>query len=143
MRSGPHLIISLSIGALLSAFLDSNISIFTLVAYAGVVGIAIDFDHFLIARWNSGSWEALLRCMRDPKIVFIDQDAIFQQREDLASQRLLTHHILGAILTVSTWIIEPTLGLITGVVLYGHILADIVYDIRQSGSNSSFASGER
>lgn len=102
-----------------------------LVGYAGALGVGIDFDHFLIARWNTGDWTAVRRVLARPSIVFVDQDAIFDENDLFALQRLLSHVVIGGLLVGALAVVLPSLALVSAVVLYAHVLADLVDDNRR------------
>jgi hypothetical protein len=98
------------------------------VGYAAVVGVGIDFDHFLVARLNAGDWAALRRCLRRPRIVLVDQEAIFEPLEVNPVERLLSHVVIAGALVGGLWPVSPYVAWLTGVVLYAHLLGDLVAD---------------
>lgn len=101
-----------------------------LLAWAAAVGVGVDFDHLLVARLNSGDWSALRRLLHNPSIVVLDQDAIFD--DDLwARQRLLSHHVLGGFLVAALVPASVPLAAFTALILYAHVLADLVHDNRR------------
>lgn len=100
-----------------------------LVIYAAVLGVGIDFDHFLVARLNTGSWAAARRCLRDPRIVFADQDAIFASGDVGVLRRLLSHVLIAGLLVAGLTFVDPFLAAFSAVVLYGHLLADLIWDV--------------
>lgn len=101
------------------------------VAYATVVGVAIDFDHFLVARINTGSWRPLRYVLANPRRALADQSTIFRPTDLGPFDRLLSHAVIVGAAVPATWWVDPELGLTTGVVLYAHVLADLVADVRQ------------
>jgi hypothetical protein len=98
------------------------------VGYAAVVGVGIDLDHFLVARYNAGDWRALRRCLRRPRIVLFDQGAIFETLDVNPVERLLSHVVIAGVLVGALWLVSPYFARVTGVVLYAHLLADLVAD---------------
>lgn len=100
-----------------------------LVAYAVVLGVGIDFDHFLVARLNTGEWTAVRRCLRDPRIVFADQNQIFNTGDVGTLRRLLSHVVLGGLAVGLLLVFDVFLAVFTAVVLYTHLLSDLVWDV--------------
>lgn len=122
----------MAVGGVLAAVIPSGLPWWVVVGYSAVVGVGIDFDHFLVARLNTGSWRAARRCLANPRLVFLDQSAIFEPREVLVLQRLLTHAVIGGALVLGLWLPGyGTLAVVTAVVLYAHVLADLVHDNRE------------
>lgn len=105
-----------------------------LVAYAAVVGVGIDLDHFLLARLNDGDWRAARRCLADPRIVFLKQDRIFRTDEVGTLPRLLSHVVVAGLLVGLLAIAAPGLAVFTAVVLYLHVLADLYADNQLNGT---------
>ncbi len=99
-------------------------------AYAAVVGVGIDADHFLVARANAGDWGALRRCVRQPRIVFVDQGSIFETGEVNTVERLLSHVVIAGVAVAVLWAVSPYFAVVTAVVLYVHLLSDLVADTR-------------
>lgn len=116
-------------GAALSVPLASGPgSRLALVGYAAVVGVGIDLDHFLLARLETGDWAAVRRCLADPWRVVGRQDEIFPAGEVGALQRLLSHVLLAGVAVAALALVDRPLALLTGVVLYLHVLADLYGD---------------
>jgi hypothetical protein len=128
MYSRDHAIGSAVVGAVAAAVLSLPIPWWAAVGYAVVVGVGIDFDHFLVARLTTGDWAALRRCLRDPRLVFLDQDEIFDPLALWPLQRLLSHHVLGGLAVAGLWLVSVPLALFTLLVLYTHVLSDLVWD---------------
>ena len=131
MYSRDHAIISAVVGALAGLVLPLPVPLWAAVGYAVVVGVAIDVDHFLDARLIGGDWAALRRCLRNPRIVFVDQGAIFESGELGPLHRLLSHHVIGGAVVAGLWAVSEPLALFTAVILYAHVLADLVADNRR------------
>jgi hypothetical protein len=47
------------------------------VVGCAILGVGIDFDHFLIARLRTGSWRSFSDLLRNPVKAFTDQRSIF------------------------------------------------------------------
>ena len=108
------------------------------VAVAAVVGVGIDFDHFLVAWYNTGDPRAIRYCLRHPRAVFFDQAAIFDPHEISKLDRLLSHHFVGGPLVAILWFVSTDIALLTAATLYVHVVADLVADVRDlRGSNES------
>ncbi len=86
------------------------------------VGVAIDFDHFAVARVETGDWAALRRCLRNPKIVMFDQYEMFGPQDLWPLRRLLSHHLIGGVVVSVSGSFRAARA-VTAVVLYAHILA--------------------
>jgi hypothetical protein len=99
------------------------------VAYGTAVGVGIDFDHFLIARFKTGSWDAVRFCLSNPRAAVADQSRIFDPGDVGVLSRLLSHVIIAGIVVPALAAVSVPLAIVTGVVLYAHVLADLVWDI--------------
>lgn len=137
MDSKRHFLISLALGIAVVAFADAPALVdapfpdLAVVAYAAVLGVAIDFDHFLVSRLHCGDWRAAWRCLDDPKIVFLDQSAIFDDGDLWGHQRLLSHVVIVGLFVPGVYVVAgPFLAVVAAVVLYAHVLADLVEDNR-------------
>jgi hypothetical protein len=102
------------------------------VAWAWVValGVGIDADHFAIARLNRGDWTNLRRVVAAPRLALAGQDDIFDPGDVWRDQRLLSHLVVGGVLTVAAWLLDPFWALATGASVYTHVVADLVSDAR-------------
>lgn len=129
MRSTHHFVISVALGALVSLPLDLPVSPVLAVGYAAALGVGIDLDHFLVARYNTGDWSAVRACLRDPRIVLVDQGAIFEPDAIWPVERLLTHVVAMGAIVVGLAAVAPSLALLSAVVLYGHLLSDLLWDV--------------
>lgn len=128
MYSRDHAIVSAVVGAAGVRFLSVPVPWWAAVGYAVVVGVAIDVDHFAVARLESGDWTALRRCLRTPSLVFLGQDEIFDPTDLWPLQRLLSHHVIGGVAVGGLWLVSAPLALFTALVLYAHVLCDLVWD---------------
>jgi hypothetical protein len=132
MYSKAHLLISLAVGAAVAALTGQPPAPAAgTVAYAVVLGVGIDFDHFLLARLNTGNWDALLGVVRNPRRAVFDQRDIFDEGEDVTRlQRLLSHVVLGGVLVAVLYPLSAYAALLSAVVLYVHVLSDLYQDVR-------------
>ncbi|MFU1782787.1 hypothetical protein ACM16X_15495 [Haloarcula japonica] len=128
MYSRDHAIVSVAVGGAGVAVLPVPLPWWAAVGYAVVVGVAIDFDHFAVARLETGDWAALRRCLRNPKIAVLDQEDIFDPQDLWPLQRLLSHHLIGGVVVFGLWLVSEPLALFTALVLYAHVLGDLVWD---------------
>ncbi|WP_254536127.1 hypothetical protein [Halomarina litorea] len=95
--------------------------------YGVLLSVFIDLDHFVIARDRTGDWSILRRCLRDPVWAFTEQDEVFSDlEEDIDFERLVSHAVLGGLLTAGWYLVSPVVAVYTAVVLYFHVLADVV-----------------
>lgn len=131
MYSKAHLALSVAVGAAGAVPLaDGALAGALLVGYAALVGVGIDADHFLVARANAGDWRALRFCLRNPTVPFVAQDRIFRTDEVGKLDRLLSHALLGGALVAVLAAVAPALAAFTAAVLYVHVVADLVADVR-------------
>lgn len=130
MYSKSHGAISLAIGVGLIAADVEFVHPVVVVGYAVVIGVGIDFDHFLWARYNTGDWTALGHVIASPATVVDDPSTIFAEDDLSELQRLLSHAVVVGLAVPATWLVSPDLGLTTAVVLYGHVLSDLLADVR-------------
>ncbi|MFW6018228.1 MAG: hypothetical protein ACOCPX_05355 [Halapricum sp.] len=131
MYSKSHAVISLALGI---ALVVAGVSVFHpvfVVGYATAVGVFVDLDHFLWARYNTGDWRALRYVLTNPVDALADQQTIFREHDLEHLERLLSHVVIAGIAVPLTWWLDPQLGLVTGATLYAHVLADLVEDVRQ------------
>jgi len=133
MRSRHHFPISVLVGAVCAATVETALEPVAPVAYAGLVGTFVDLDHFAIARLKTGSWEPLWRCVADPRLAFFDQANIFPDGAVGPRERLASHVLLGGLLTGALALVAPGLALVTGAVLAVHVLADVAWDYWRPG----------
>ncbi|KTG11170.1 hypothetical protein AUR64_05535 [Haloprofundus marisrubri] len=107
------------------------------LVYSAIIGVGIDFDHFLVARVNTGSWHAARDCLRNPTRVFAGQDEIFEDGEVGTLRRLLSHVVIVGLLIPVLAVVSLPLALLTAVVLYGHLLSDLIWDVYLEIKNGS------
>ena len=129
MYSRGHALLSAVIGILLAAGASSLTTSMICLAYVLLLGVGIDFDHFAIGRINRGDWTNARRCLRDPVQIFTDQSTIFDSGDIGRDQRLLSHLLIGGVLTVGFWFVNEYWAFVTAVTVYTHVLADLYSDI--------------
>ena len=96
--------------------------------YMILLGVGIDFDHFLVARFNRGDWKNARRCIDNPMLVFGGQEKIFDSGDLWRDQRLLSHLIIGGLLCTGLYPIDQYWAFATAVTVYTHLLADLYAD---------------
>jgi len=134
--SRDHFLLSVAVG--LAAGLYAGLDLLTglgWIVLAAVVGVGIDFDHFLVAWYNTGEPRAIRYCLRNPRAVLFDQRSIFQAYELGKLDRLLSHLLVGGPLVAGLWLLDPTLAMLAAATLYVHLVADLVADIRDVRSS--------
>lgn len=131
--SKHHLLISLAVGAVAVVLspVPPSLPAWVLLAWAALVGVGIDIDHLVVARLNAGDWSALRGVLHDPAVAVLDQDAVFAEDDLWARQRLLSHHVVGGILVAVLVPASAFLAAYTALVLYAHVVADLVHDNRR------------
>ncbi|WP_425495365.1 hypothetical protein [Natrinema halophilum] len=109
--------------------MDTTVPAVAVVAYGTAVGVFIDLDHFLIARFKTGRWDAVRFCLTNPGAAVRDQSLIFEPGDVGVLSRLLSHVVIGGAIVPLIAFASVPLAILTGVVLYAHLLADLVWDI--------------
>jgi len=99
------------------------------VTYVVCLGVGIDFDHFLLARLNRGDWSNLRQCLWHPRRVVLDQQSIFAPGDLWRDQRLLSHTLIGGLLTGLLWPVAEFWAIVTAVTVYVHLVADLWSDV--------------
>jgi len=133
MKSVSHTVVSLVVAGLALALTDPPFAAPVVVAVVLVFGVLIDVDHFVLAARRTGGLEAVRRCLRDPRIVFVEQEAIFEDGEVGMLERLLSHVVIGGVAVPLCWLLYgPYLGQLVGAAVYAHVLADLVADTRNA-----------
>ncbi|QLH80246.1 hypothetical protein [Halosimplex pelagicum] len=130
MKSASHAAISLVVATGALALTAPPIPAWAVVAVALVVGVGVDFDHFLLAWYNTGSLDPVRRCLRDPRIVLVAQDEIFDVGSVGALNRLLSHVVIGGVAVPLLWLRYPYVDGLVAAALYAHVLADLVSTTR-------------
>ena len=118
----------LGVAALRPAF--SLPALGTLFAYGFLLSVFIDLDHFFVARRHAGDWSHLRACVRDPVFAFTEQDEVFAgvPEQQIRTERLLSHALIGGALTAGLAAVSVPVALFSGVVVYVHVLADLLRD---------------
>jgi hypothetical protein len=128
MYSRHHAAISAVVGLALAAADVTSLAAVWLVAGAVLLGVFVDLDHFLIARLRTGSWEPLVRCLRNPRLALLDQDDIFATGAVGVWTRLVSHIVITVVLVAGLSVVDPALAVAAAAVLVAHILSDVVWD---------------
>ncbi len=131
MKSGEHFLLSVPVVGVVLATVSERYScrqLTVLAVYGLGLGVLIDLDHFVLARLRVGDWRHLRNCLKNPERVFFDQENLFDGTGEMASPRILSHVILGGVLTALTACVSRPVALLTGAVLYVHVLADLLRD---------------
>jgi hypothetical protein len=98
-----------------------------LLGYGLLLSVFVDLDHFLIARLRVGDWSHLRRSLADPVWAFTEQEEVFDDLdEDIDFERLVSHALLGGLLTLGWYLVSPLVAVYTAIVLYFHVLADML-----------------
>ncbi|GAA0233368.1 hypothetical protein [Halobaculum roseum] len=104
-------------------------------------GVAIDLDHFLMARLVRGDWANTRRAIADPRAALLDQSELFDPGDLWPLHRLLSHAVLAPVAVAAAWAVGDALAaagfdvaataaaLATAVVLYVHVLTDLIWDV--------------
>lgn len=92
--------------------------------------VFIDLDHFVIARAMRGDWSNLRRAVTNPRVGLVDQEQVFADVDEprLRQYRLLSHLLLGGVLVALASRLTVGLGVFVAVLLYAHVVADLVRD---------------
>ncbi|QZP36781.1 hypothetical protein [Halobaculum magnesiiphilum] len=105
------------------------------------VGVAIDLDHFAMARLVRGDWANARRAITDPRAALLDQSELFDPGDLWPLHRLLSHAVLAPVAVAAAWAVGNALAvaglgvtataaaLATAVVLYVHVLTDLIWDV--------------
>ncbi|MFC6961876.1 hypothetical protein [Halocatena marina] len=132
MKSTEHAVVGAIVGAVGALALGERLSRpakVVLWCYGVFLSVFIDLDHFLLARYLTGDWELLFEALSDPKRAFTAPAWLFEGLT-MRTERLLSHTIIGGVLTLVTFVITPFLAVYTAVVLYAHLLCDLLRDTR-------------
>lgn len=129
-----HFLLSALVGGALAPLVETRLPTAILVVYAAVLGVAIDADHFVVSRLETGDWRALASLRREFTNTLFGMETIFDTDEVQPHQRLLSHHLAGGAVVGGVWVVSPPLALVSTVVLYAHVLGDLYADtFREDG----------
>lgn len=112
------------------------------IGYGAAVGVLIDLDHFCIARIKTGTWSSLRFCFANPSVALTDQDQIFGRGDVGVLSRLLSHLLIAGAVVPTLALSSIPLAIVTGVVLYAHIVTDVIWDIWQLDQRSDLPADE-
>jgi len=130
MQSRHHFPISVGVGVVLVLTLSMSLPWPVVVFGAGLLGTAIDLDHFLIARLRTGHWQSLRRCLTDPRLALLDQDDIFDVGDVGKATRLISHLVITVVVVGGLAVTgQRTLAVAAGTVLAVHVACDVVWDL--------------
>lgn len=131
MRSFEHATIGAVVGALAVSVLARGRSLPTKLAlwcYSLVLSVFVDLDHFAIAWLKTGEWSYLRRAVADPVWAFTRQEEVFPDVE-MPLERLGSHLLIERVLSTAFRRFSRSLATFTTVVLYAHVLADVLREI--------------
>ena len=132
MYTKSHLVVSAALGVAVAAWVGATPARATaLVAYAALLGTAIDLDHFLLARLRAGDWRHLRFAAGNPRAAFLDQDEIFEEGAVGALSRLLSHAVIGGLLVLGLLAVDQFLAVVSALVLYVHGVCDLIASVRE------------
>jgi hypothetical protein len=133
MKSPEHAAIGAVVGAVSVAVVFPTVA-FPTKASLWVVGVLfsvfVDLDHFVIARAMQGDWTNLWRAVSNPRVGLIDQEQVFADTDEirLRQYRLLSHLLVGGVVVGVCSVVDPRLAVFVAVLLYAHVVADLVRD---------------
>ncbi|MWV39344.1 hypothetical protein [Natrialba sp. INN-245] len=93
--------------------------------------MVVDLDHFFIARAKTGNWAAVRYCFANPVAAILDQRRIFDRGDVGVLSRLLSHLVIAGVLVPLFALESVAVAILTGVVLYVHVVCDIAWDLRR------------
>jgi len=96
--------------------------------YLAFTGVFIDLDHFVISRFNRGDWSAAKSVCAQPARSLFKQKNIFTEEDVKPAERILSHLVVIGVGVSGLWLIASKLALVTGFVLYVHLVTDAVAD---------------
>jgi hypothetical protein len=131
MYSREHFVIGLVVSGLLLVPLVGRFEpllLAGLFVYGVLLSVFVDLDHFVLTRLRTGDWRHLRACLANPTDAFGDQDWVFEDVDDMEHERILSHVLLGGVLVGVLVLVWPPVAVFTAVVLYAHVLADLLRD---------------
>lgn len=130
MYSRGHALLSVLVGVAIVLVAPPPVHPAVVIAVALVVGVGIDFDHFVLAAVVTGSSKNVRRVLARPTMIVLDQDDIFDAGDLTELQRLLSHVVIAGVAVAALWVVAPYWALVVAVTLYVHVLADLYADVR-------------
>lgn len=133
MKSAEHATLGAVVGAVAVALLFPREPFLLRTAlWVGGVGLSVfvDLDHFVIARGMRGDWSNLRRAVSNPRVGLVEQERVFVGVDEprLRQYRLLSHLLVGGVLVALTARLDGRLAVLVAVLLYVHVVADLVRD---------------
>lgn len=133
MESINHFKISaiLSPAAVAALFGTQDLLSFGVLAVYGLsIGVLIDLDHFLWARYNHGHWDHLKDALRAPKTA-MEENAEIMDGALGEAQRYTSHFVILVLGTGLAYFAGPKLAALTLIMLSSHILSDVYASYRE------------
>lgn len=130
MKSTDHAIVGSVVSAIGVAAFGEQLSLrrkALLWVYGVTLSVFIDLDHFVLARRISGNWACLFEALSHPKRVIVSPGWLFEDL-DMKLDRLLSHVVIGGVLTLGSLIVAPFLAAFTALIVYTHVLCDLLHD---------------
>lgn len=126
MESINHFKISaiLSPVAVAALFGTSNpISFLILSIYGLALGVLIDLDHFIWARYNHGHWNHFIEALESPFTTMKDNAEVMENALG-EKQRYASHFAILVLGTVIAYVAGANLAALTSTMLGAHIVCD-------------------
>lgn len=131
MRSTDHARIGALVGWVAIVVLARARSLrtkFALWVYGVLLSVFIDLDHFVVARLKTGSWSHLHRAATHPTWALTSTKEVFPD-VSMKLDRLASHVIVGGALVLVLRPFDRLFATYTAIVLYAHLLADLLHDV--------------
>jgi len=132
MESINHFKISaiLSPVAVATIFGTQNLLSFGILAIYGLaLGVLIDLDHFLWARYNHGHWNHLRDALKAPRTT-MEENAEIMDGALGEAQRYSSHFVIMVLATGIAYFGGANLAALTLIMLVSHILTDLYASYR-------------
>jgi hypothetical protein len=99
-------------------------------AFGTILSVAVDLDHFVVARLKTGSWDSLRAVLAEPRAAVLgDQEWIFADAPPMATARLRSHAALTVALALLCLAARRTrVAVFTTAVLAVHVGCDLLRD---------------
>ena len=131
MRSTDHARVGAVVGAVATGVLANERSLrarLALWTYGVLLSVLIDLDHFAIARLKAGNWSHLRRALARPTWALTNTKEVFPD-VSMTLERLASHVLVGGALVFVLRPVDRALSTYTALLLYAHLLADLLYEI--------------